>query len=67
MIKANENIRVAYVCKCGNTAPQKQYQAGSYMGYFQISKNLEIICGGCGQMMKVKVIKETTEIKTKTI
>lgn len=63
-------IKVEYVCGCGNRVlppAQKQYSCNSGPGYMPIDKNIEIICGGCGQIMKLKVTKETTETKTETI
>lgn len=63
-------IKVEYVCMCGNRVlppPQKQYHCEDKMGYWPVDKSMEIICGGCGQTMKLKVTKETIETKTETI
>ncbi len=63
-------IKVEYVCGCGNKVlppAQKEYHCVTKMGYWPIDKNIEIICAGCGQTMKVEVTKETTETKTETI
>ena len=64
-------IKVEYVCECGNRvsvhSSQKPYECASKVGYIPVDKNIEIICGGCGQTMKLEVFKKTTETKTETI